>query len=103
MVLFCVQCCVCRKCLSSPSCRSELIDSTWVVIFPGYKCINKKKHCPVRVPSVVMVCYSYVTVVFGVIDKYTVKAFHPVIPVIIPRCYFAYNKFGVLVFVTYLI
>ena len=44
MVLFCVQYCVCRKCLSSPSCRSELIDSTWVVIVPGQKCINKKKR-----------------------------------------------------------
>ena len=41
MVLFCVQWCVCRKCLSSPSCRSELIDSTWVVIVPGQKYINK--------------------------------------------------------------
>ena len=36
-----VQCCVCRKRLSSPSCRSELIDSAWVVIFPGQKCIKK--------------------------------------------------------------
>ena len=35
--------CVCRKCLSSPSCRSELIDTTWVVIIPGQKCINKKR------------------------------------------------------------
>ena len=25
----------CRKRLSSPRCRSELIDSTWVVIVPG--------------------------------------------------------------------
>ena len=30
-----------RKCLSSPRCRSELIDSAWVVISPGQKCIKK--------------------------------------------------------------
>ena len=42
LVLFCVQCCVCRKRLSSPRCRSELIDSAWVVIVPGQKCIKKK-------------------------------------------------------------
>ena len=41
MVLFCVQCCVCRKRQSSPRCRSELIDSAWVVIVPGQKCIKK--------------------------------------------------------------
>ena len=35
---------MCRKRLSSPRCRSELIDSAWVVIVPGQKCINKKKH-----------------------------------------------------------
>ena len=29
-VLFCVQCCMCRKRLSSPRCRSELIDSAWL-------------------------------------------------------------------------
>ena len=29
-----------RKRLSSPRCRSELIDSAWVVIFPGHKCIK---------------------------------------------------------------
>ena len=40
--MFCVQCCVCRKHLSSRRCRSELIDSAWVVFFPGQKCINKK-------------------------------------------------------------
>ena len=40
MVLFCVQCCVCRKRLSSPRCRSELIDSAWVVIVPGQKGIK---------------------------------------------------------------
>ena len=28
---------VCRKRLSSPRCRSELIDSAWVVIVPGQK------------------------------------------------------------------
>ena len=39
LVLFCVQCCVYRKRLSSPRCRSELIDSAWVVIVPG-----RKKH-----------------------------------------------------------
>ena len=43
LVLFCVQCCICRKRLSSPRCRSELIDSAWVVIVPGQKCIIKKK------------------------------------------------------------
>ena len=34
---------MCRKRLSSPRCRSELIDSAWVVIVPGQKCIKKKK------------------------------------------------------------
>ena len=33
---------VCRKRLSSPRCRSELIDFAWVVIVPGQKCIKKK-------------------------------------------------------------
>ena len=28
---------MCRKRLSSPRCRSELIDSAWVVIVPGQK------------------------------------------------------------------
>ena len=42
MVLFCGQCCVCRKRLSCPRCRSELIDSAWVVIVPGQKCMKKK-------------------------------------------------------------
>ena len=42
MVLFCVQCCVYRKRLSSPRCRSELIDSAWVVIVPGQK-MHKKE------------------------------------------------------------
>ena len=32
---------VCRKSLSGPRCRSELIDSAWVVIVPGKKCIKK--------------------------------------------------------------
>ena len=42
---FCsVFCCVCRKRLSSPRCRSELIDSTWVVIVPGQKCIKKQQQ-----------------------------------------------------------
>ena len=41
LVLFCVQCCVYR--LSSPRCRSELIDSAWVVIVLGHKCIKKNK------------------------------------------------------------
>ena len=31
---------MCRKRLSSPRCRSELIDSAWVVIVPGQKCIK---------------------------------------------------------------
>ena len=35
LVLFCVLCFVCRKCLPSPRCRSELIDTSWVVIVPG--------------------------------------------------------------------
>ena len=30
-----------RKRLSSPRCRSELIDSAWVVIVPGQKSIKK--------------------------------------------------------------
>ena len=30
---------MCRKYQSSPRCRSELIDSAWVVIVPGQKCI----------------------------------------------------------------
>ena len=34
---------VCRKRLSSPRCRPELIDSAWVVIDPGRKYIKKKK------------------------------------------------------------
>ena len=37
LVLFCVQCCVCRKSLSSPRYRSELVDSAWVAIVPGQK------------------------------------------------------------------
>ena len=44
LVLFSVQCCVCSKRLSSPSCRSELIESAWVVIVPGQKCIQKLTH-----------------------------------------------------------
>ena len=32
---------MCRKRLSSPRSRSELIDSAWVVIVPGQKCIKK--------------------------------------------------------------
>ena len=43
LVLFCVQCCVCRKRLSSPRCRSELSDSAWVVIVPGQKKMHKNK------------------------------------------------------------
>ena len=42
LVLFCVHCCMCRNRLSSPRCRSELIDSAWVVTVPGQKCIKKK-------------------------------------------------------------
>ena len=34
---------MCRKRLSSPRCRSELIVSAWVVIVPGQKCKKKKK------------------------------------------------------------
>ena len=33
---------MCRKRVSSPRCGSELIDSAWVVIAPGQKCINIK-------------------------------------------------------------
>ena len=43
LVLFCFQFCVCRKRLSSPRCRSELIDSAWVVIVPGQNCIKNPK------------------------------------------------------------
>ena len=32
---------MCRNRLSSPRCRSELIDSAWVVIVPGQKCTKK--------------------------------------------------------------
>ena len=32
---------MCRKRLSSPRCRSEVIDAAWVVIVPGQKCIKK--------------------------------------------------------------
>ena len=38
---------MCRKRLSSSRCRSELIDSAWVVIIPGQKCIkivHRKQH-----------------------------------------------------------
>ena len=34
---------MCRKRLSSPRCRSELIDSAWVVIVLAKKCIKKIK------------------------------------------------------------
>ena len=33
---------MCRKRLSSPRCRSELIDPAWVVIVSGLKCIKKE-------------------------------------------------------------
>ena len=42
--------CVCRKRLSSPRCRSELIDYAWVVIVPGQQCI-KKAHSTVQLIS----------------------------------------------------
>ena len=32
---------MCRKHLSSPRCRSKLIDSAWVVLVPGQKYIKK--------------------------------------------------------------
>ena len=38
--MFCVQSCVFHKHLSSTHCKSELIDSAWVVIVPGQKCIK---------------------------------------------------------------
>ena len=41
LVLFCVQCCVCRK---LPRCISELVDSAWVVTVPGQKCIKQTKN-----------------------------------------------------------
>ena len=34
---------VCRKRLSSPRCKSELIDSAWVVIVPGQKMHKKRR------------------------------------------------------------
>ena len=37
---------VCRKRLSSPRCRSELIDSAWVVIVPGQKCVPPPRPPP---------------------------------------------------------
>ena len=43
---FCSVFVVCRKHLSSPHCRSELIGSVWGVTVPGRKCI--KKTLPVR-------------------------------------------------------
>ena len=39
---------MCRKRLSSPRCRSELIDSAWAVIVPGQKCINNNKKIIIR-------------------------------------------------------
>ena len=42
LVLFCVRCCVSCKRLSL--CRSELIDSAWVVIVPGQKCIKNNNN-----------------------------------------------------------
>ena len=48
--LFCVQCCVCRRRLSSPRCRSELIDSAWVVIVPWTK-MHKIKNKKIEIPS----------------------------------------------------
>ena len=44
LVLFSVQCCVCRKRLS------ELIDSAWVVIVPGQKCIKKRRKKSKQTP-----------------------------------------------------
>ena len=43
---------VCRKCLSSPRCRSELIDSAWVVIRPWTK-MHKKLKNPPTIPYLV--------------------------------------------------
>ena len=37
---------MCRKRLSSPRCRFELIESAWVVIVPGQKCMKKKVLTP---------------------------------------------------------
>ena len=48
---------MCRKRLSSPRCRSELINSAWVVIVPGQKCINKKNKI-ITIPSSVVTFYT---------------------------------------------
>ena len=37
---------LCRKRLPSPRCRSELIDSAWVVIVPGPKNASKMHKTP---------------------------------------------------------
>ena len=34
---------MCCRCVSSPRCRSELIDSAWVVNVPGQKCTKKTR------------------------------------------------------------
>ena len=47
---------MCRKRLSSPCCRSELIDSAWVVIVPGQKCIKKCIHACMYVCMYVCMC-----------------------------------------------
>ena len=49
---------MCRKRLSSPRCRSELIDSAWVVIVPGQNCINRKKRNVMYVCNVSNIMYA---------------------------------------------
>ena len=59
--------CVCRKHLSSPRCRSELIDSALVVIVPGQKCMKKERK---KKKIIVYYIYIYLRVVI-VISKLT--------------------------------
>ena len=42
---------MCRKSLPSPRCRSELIDSAWVVIVPAQKYITKKHNNCLQKPT----------------------------------------------------
>ena len=68
---------MCRKRLFSPRCRSELIDSAWVVIVPGQKCINKKKEKRICLTSVYLSWLS---------NYNTIKEFLPVKRVIFLSC-----------------
>ena len=42
---------MCRKRLSSPRCRPELIDSAWVIIVPGQKCIKKNQLGKIKISN----------------------------------------------------